>query len=73
MEANPYQYKLTPGMAKEVNTPYLIITMRILRRLAEERGALSESEKAEIDNLEKKLTILMEGGFVGAPKRTTDF
>jgi len=73
VEANPYQYKLTPGMAKEVNTPYLIITMRILRRLAEERGALSESEKAEIDNLEKKLTILMEGGFVGAPKRTTDF
>ena len=68
-ESNPYVYKLQPGVAKEVNTPTLLVMLRLLRRLADTRGLLTDSEKAEIDELEKKISTLLQGGYVGAPRR----
>lgn len=69
VEANPYYYKLAPGTSKEVNTPATILTLKMLRKIAETNGLLSDSEKAAIDDLEKKLQTLMEGGYVGLPRR----
>jgi hypothetical protein len=69
VEANPYQYKLPPGMSKEVSTPATILTLKMLRKIAENNGLLSDSEKAAIDDLERKLQTLMEGGYVGLPRR----
>lgn len=68
VEANPYNYKLPPGMPKEVNTPATILTLKMLRKIAENNSLLSDSEKAAIDDLEKKLQTLMEGGYVGLPR-----
>jgi len=73
VEANPYQYKLPPGMAKEVSTPTTLMELRILRRLAETNGLLKDSERAQLDDLERKLLTLLEGGYVGVPKRKLNF
>lgn len=73
IEANPYQYKLPPGYSKEVFTPAVLVQLRIIRRLAETKGLLTEAETKEMDELEKKLLILLEGGYVGSPKRRLNF
>jgi len=65
VEANPYQYKLPPGMAKEVHTPAAILQLRIMRGLAEAHGLLTDPVRAEFDELERKYLILLEGGYVG--------
>jgi hypothetical protein len=69
VEANPYQYKLTPGIAVEVSAPTSLVMLRILRSLAEKGGTLTESEKKVLDDLEEKWTLLREGGYVGVPRR----
>ena len=33
VEANPYIYKLPPGMSKEVSTPATILTLKMLRKI----------------------------------------
>ena len=72
VEANPYNYKLTPGIMSEVNMPLMLLQLRILRKLAETGKLLTDSEKAEIDEMEGKLSKLLEGGYVGAPRRQND-
>jgi len=73
VEANPYNYKLLPGYATEVFSPITLVQLRMLRRLAEAKDLLTDSEKREIDELEKRLLALLEGGFVGAPRRRLNF
>jgi hypothetical protein len=69
VESSPYQYKLPPGYTKEAFMPAILAQLKILRRLAESKALLSDSEQAEIDDLEKKFTTLLEGGYVGVPRR----
>jgi len=73
VEANPYNYKLPPGLAIEVNTPLMLLQLRILRKLAETSNLLTDSEKAQINDLESKLLKLLEGGYVGSPRRQINF
>jgi hypothetical protein len=73
VEANPYNYKLPPGVSMEVMTPATLITLRMLRKIAETDGLLSDSDKAALDDLEKKLLTLLKGGYVGSPKRELNF
>jgi hypothetical protein len=73
VESSPYQYKLPPGYTKEAFMPAILAQLRILRRLAESNTLLNDSERAEIDDLEKKLTTLLEGGYVGVPRRRMRF
>lgn len=73
VEANPYMYKLAPGWTKEAYFPALALQIRILRKLAEAKGLLTESERSEIDELERKVSTLLEGGHLGNPKRRLDF
>jgi hypothetical protein len=73
VEASPYYYKLAPGVAKEVEKPALLIELKILQRLAEASGLLTDSEKAQIDELERKVLTLVEGGYVGSPRRKVNF
>ena len=68
VEANPYYYKLPPGYWKDAAFPVYLKTLRLVRALSEKANLLTE-EEAEIDELEKKLKILLEGGYVGAPRR----
>jgi hypothetical protein len=49
IEANPYNYRMTPGKETVPNTPYLLIQLRILQSFAETHGLLTGPERAEID------------------------
>lgn len=73
VEANPYNYKLAPGYVPEVLFPSYLTQLRILKRMAEANGFLSESERAAIEDLEKKFSILLRGGTVGKPRRDLNF
>jgi hypothetical protein len=69
LESNPFVYKLQPGWVKEVQIPAMLVELKLLRRLADSPNPLTDSEKAEIDELEKKFHTLLQGGYVGAPRR----
>jgi hypothetical protein len=69
VESSPYTYKLPPGYVKEAWAPVLLMQLRLLRRLSESDRLLTDSEKAEADELEKKMTTLLKGGYVGTPRR----
>jgi hypothetical protein len=73
MEANPYLYKLPPGYTKELTIPATLIQLRVVRKLAETSGVLTDSERAELDELEGKFKTLMDGGYVGSPRRKLNF
>lgn len=70
VEASPYYYKLPPGWQKEVTVASMFMELRILRKLAETKGLLNDTERAELDVLERKYTTLLEGGYVGSPRRS---
>ena len=69
VEANPYSYKLPPGYWKEALAPVMLAQLRILKKLSEAEGLLADSDKSEIEELEKKTRILLKGGYLGTPKR----
>lgn len=69
VESNPYNYKVLPGFWKEVFTPLYLEILVQLRKLSEAEGLLSDDEKARIEEIEKKMRTLIDGGFVGTPRR----
>jgi hypothetical protein len=63
-ESNPYYFKLPPGFWTEAFAPfYLTMTNLMLKSLQNEK--LTEKEISEIKELQKKLDILIKGGYVG--------
>ena len=72
VEANPYNYKLPPGYWKDAAFPAYLKTLRLVRALSERANLLTKEEEAEIEELEKKLKTLLEGGYVGVPRRRLD-
>jgi hypothetical protein len=72
-EANPYNYKLPPGYTKEAWVPVMLMQLRFLRKLSEAQGLVTQAERAEMDELERKWAILLSGGHVGHPKRELNF
>lgn len=73
VEANPYLYKLPPGYTKELSIPATLVQLRLVRKLAETSGILTDTERAELDEIERKFKTLMDGGYVGSPRRKLDF
>jgi len=70
VEANPYNYFLPPGYVKEVFAPLYLEILRDLTKLLEKEQMLSETEKQRVQEIGKKLEILISGGYVGKPRRT---
>jgi hypothetical protein len=68
VEANPYYYKLAPGYTTEAVIPATLAQLRLIRKMSEQMGILTDSERKEIDQLEKTFSILLEGGYVGTRK-----
>jgi hypothetical protein len=68
-EANPYNYKLTPGLWKEVFAPTYLELLRQNRKILASNNMLTDEEKQRVSELERKLEILVSGGFVGQPRR----
>jgi len=73
MEANPYLYKLPPGYTKELTIPVALVQLRVTRKLAETSGILTDTERAELDEMERRFRILIEGGYLGSPRRKINF
>ena len=69
VEANPYYYKLTPGIQREAYAPVYLELLRLVKRLAEREGLLKPEEEARIAELEKKMEHLLRGGYIGRPRR----
>ncbi len=70
VESNPYSYKLPPGYNREVWAPMFLEMLDMMMRLLEKQGLLREAESSQIEELKRKVGILIAGGSVGTPKRT---
>lgn len=67
-EAAPYNFKFIPGYSKEVFGPAYLTILRInIKKTKGEK--LTPEEILEIQNLEKQLQKLIDGGYVGNPPR----
>jgi hypothetical protein len=69
VEASPYAYKLTPGIQKEVIGPLCLRILDLMAKISKDRDLLTHEDEAEINDIEKKLMILIKGGLVGTPRR----
>jgi len=69
VEANPYYYKLPPGFWKEAAFPAYLEILRLVKVISERENLPTEDNKAKIESLEGKLEVLIEGGYLGAPRR----
>ena len=71
IEANPYWYKIPPGWNKEVVFPlYLNMINLMLKMSKNEKLAPDEIEK--MLDIQKSLSNLIDGGYVGKPFRMKD-
>ena len=67
VEANPYNFKLLPGYNREVFAPVYLELLTELQMLMASQKLLDLERKERAEDLERKLQILIEGGFVGKP------
>jgi len=72
VEANPYYYKLPPGFTREATFPAYLEILRLARAISERENLLTKDDKVRIESLEKKLEVLIGGGYLGAPRRRLD-
>ena len=69
VEANPYYFKLPPGYYLEVFGPLYLELLQLLTKLSTTQNLLAKEDKKRIEEIERKLRLLNEGGYVGHPKR----
>lgn len=69
IEANPYAYKVTPGLQKEVVIPLCLKMLQLAARVSKDRNLLTAEQESDVKDIEKKLRILLGGGIVGTPRR----
>ena len=71
VEAYPYFYKLPPGWNKEVVFPlYLNMINLMLKMSKNEKPTLTETK--QMSDLQKSLSTLIDGGYIGRPTRMKD-
>jgi len=64
MESNPYIYKLPPGYWINAVMPFFLQTSKMLVKISNNEP-ITDEELAKISKLEKTMTHLIEGGYVG--------
>ncbi len=69
VEANPYNYKVTPGKEREAYAPITLVTLQLVRKIAEKNNILTSEEKRQLEVLESKMNILLQGKYIVKPKR----
>lgn len=61
VESNPYSYKLAPGIVRECMAPLYLELLKLGRKsLSEEK--LTDEELTKLQELEKKLDLIAQGG-----------
>jgi hypothetical protein len=68
MEANPYNYKLPPGWNQEVLMPLLNEVLKGIRDVLSKEGMMDASRAKHFDEIQQKLDLLLNGGYVGKPR-----
>jgi hypothetical protein len=68
VEANPYNYKLTPGVWKEALGPVFLELLVQVRQLSQSQNLLDETSKSRVQELERRLEVLNAGGHLGSPR-----
>lgn len=66
-EANPYHYKVPPGFWKEVIIPLYLLMSEIMVKTSKDK--LTEEQIQRMEDLQKKMDILLQGGRIGHPTR----
>lgn len=70
-ESSPYNYKLAPGIQKEVFAP-LLLQLLVLARKSFSSEKLSMDEIEQLKKLDEKLDYLAKGGMLEIPKKFDD-
>ena len=70
-ESNPYNYKLTPGIQKEIFAP-LLLQLLTLTRKSFSSEKLNIDEIDQLKKLDEKLDYLAKGGILEIPKKFDD-
>ncbi len=65
-ESNPYAYKLQPGYSREVLYPMYLLMTHVLVKLSKNEKLTTE-ELTQIENIQKNLKVLIDGGYIGKP------
>tara|TARA_Y100000782_G_scaffold52214_1_gene58112 strand:+ start:186 stop:581 length:396 start_codon:yes stop_codon:yes gene_type:complete len=68
VEAYPYWYKLPPGWNKEVVFPLYLQMINLMIKISKNEK-LSTDETKEMSDIQKSLSTLIEGGYIGKPAR----
>jgi hypothetical protein len=68
MEANPYNYKIPPGYWQDAFTPLYLELLKGMAKMLDKQKLLTADEQAQIEQLERKLETLIQGGYLGTPK-----
>jgi len=71
IEANPYWYKIPPGWNKEVVFPLYLNMINLMLKMSKNEK-LTPDEIEKMSNLQKSLSNLIDGGYVGKPFRMKD-
>jgi hypothetical protein len=69
VEANPYYFKYAPGITREVHGPLFLEQLQLLKKISESQKLLNDEDEKRIQELERKLRVLNEGGMVGTMRR----
>lgn len=67
IESNPWYYKVTPGINKEIVIPYFIHSLEGLRRLSDESLDLTQDESELINFLLNEGNDLLKGKVIKDP------
>ena len=69
-ESYPYYYKLTPGFDRQVVFPLYMMMTKMMKKMANDEK-YTDDELKEIDDLQKKIDVLLKGGMVGNFRKKT--
>ena len=67
VEAYPYWYKIPPGWNKEVVFPLYLSMLNVMIKMSKNEK-LSTDDTDKITNIQKSLSSLIDGGYVGKHK-----
>ena len=71
IEANPYWYKIPPGWNKEVVFPLYLNMINLMLKMSKNEK-LTPDEIEKMSDIQKSLSNLIDGGYVGKPFRMKD-
>ncbi|MGH2574858.1 MAG: hypothetical protein ACRDFC_04055 [Ignavibacteria bacterium] len=68
IESNPYYYKSLPGWSRDVQWPLFLKFSEILVKISKNEK-LNENDLTELTELQNKIKTLIEGGYIGQPRK----